>query len=130
VTRQRPSMHLIEELAVIWAQAALMSDRVFGSSFTSSPRRLDEAISRAPLLMERVLKEAIWVSLRQESVMSEVSVFRLDANENTPIRARSECPKCGTPMYVARIVPDESGLDRRSFECPRCQHVETTVLTF
>ena len=27
----------LEELAVIWAQAALMSDRVFGSSFTPSP---------------------------------------------------------------------------------------------
>jgi hypothetical protein len=48
----------LEELAVIWAQAALTSDRVFGSSFTSSPRPLDEAISRAPLLMESVLKEA------------------------------------------------------------------------
>ena len=42
----------LEELAVIWAQAALMSDRVFGLSFTSSPHPLDEAISRAPLLME------------------------------------------------------------------------------
>jgi hypothetical protein len=48
----------LEELAVIWAQAALMSERVFGSSFTSSPRPLDEAISRAPLLMESVLKRA------------------------------------------------------------------------
>jgi len=40
----------LEELA--WAQAALMSDRVLGSSssssFTPSPRPLDEAISRAP----------------------------------------------------------------------------------
>ena len=26
----------LEELAVIWTQASLMSDRVFGSSFTSS----------------------------------------------------------------------------------------------
>jgi hypothetical protein len=48
----------LEELAVIWAQAMLMSDRVLGSSFASSPRPLDEAISRAPLLMKEVLKEA------------------------------------------------------------------------
>ena len=48
----------LEELAVIWGQAALMSERVFGSSLTSSPRPLDEAISRAPLLMESVLKAA------------------------------------------------------------------------
>jgi hypothetical protein len=32
----------LEELAVIWAQAALMSDRVFGSSFTPSPRDVRE----------------------------------------------------------------------------------------
>jgi hypothetical protein len=50
--------------------------------------------------------------------------------ENTPIQARSECPKCTTPMYLARIAPDEAGFDRRSFECPRCQHVETTVVKF
>ena len=89
----------LEELAVIWAQAALMSDRVLGSSFT-------------PVAAG-------------ESQMS-ISEYTL---ENTPIRARSECPKCGTPMYVARIVPDESGLDRCYFECPRCQHVETIVVT-
>ena len=46
----------LQELAVIWAQAALMSDRVFGSSFTPSPHALDEAILRTPSLMEGVLK--------------------------------------------------------------------------
>jgi len=30
----------LEELAVIWAQAALMSDRVLGSSFTPSPQEV------------------------------------------------------------------------------------------
>jgi predicted Zn-ribbon and HTH transcriptional regulator len=50
--------------------------------------------------------------------------------ENTPIKARSECPKCTTPMYLARIAPDEPGFDRRFFECPRCQHVEITVVKF
>ena len=34
---EKPSL---EELAAIRAQAALMSDRAFGSSFTSSPRPL------------------------------------------------------------------------------------------
>jgi hypothetical protein len=32
----------LEELAVIRAQAALMSDRVFGSSFTPSPHDVRE----------------------------------------------------------------------------------------
>ena len=32
----------LEELACTWSQAALMSDRVFGSSFSASPRETDE----------------------------------------------------------------------------------------
>jgi DNA-directed RNA polymerase subunit M/transcription elongation factor TFIIS len=48
--------------------------------------------------------------------------------ENAPIRARPECPKCTALMYLARITWDEPGCDRRTFECPRCQHVETAVV--
>ncbi len=33
------------DLACIWVQAALMSERVFGSSFVSSPRDVEEAAS-------------------------------------------------------------------------------------
>jgi hypothetical protein len=33
----------LTDLACTWMQAALMSDRVMGSSFTSSPRDVDEA---------------------------------------------------------------------------------------
>ena len=47
---------------------------------------------------------------------------------NTPINARPECPECTTPMVLAHIVPDKPGFDRRSFECPKCQHVETAVM--
>jgi hypothetical protein len=50
--------------------------------------------------------------------------------ENTPVKGSPECPKCTTPMYLARIAPDEPGFDRRFFECPRCQHVETIVVKF
>jgi hypothetical protein len=50
--------------------------------------------------------------------------------EDTPINAWPECPKCTTPMYLARIEPEKTGFDRRSFECPRCQHVETAVVEF
>ena len=35
----------LTDLACTWAQAALMSDRVLGSSFVSSPRDVDEAAS-------------------------------------------------------------------------------------
>ena len=50
--------------------------------------------------------------------------------ENTPLKARPQCPECTALMYLTRVAPDKSGFDRRSFECPRCQHVETSVVKF
>jgi hypothetical protein len=37
----------LADLACTWAQAALMSERVLGSSFVSSPRDISEAASHA-----------------------------------------------------------------------------------
>ena len=50
--------------------------------------------------------------------------------ENTPISARPECPMCAVQMYLARIEPEKPRHDLRTFECPRCQHVETAVVKF
>ena len=50
--------------------------------------------------------------------------------ENAPIHIRPQCPKCTAQMYLARIEPGELSLDLRTFECPRCQHVETAVVQF
>jgi hypothetical protein len=50
--------------------------------------------------------------------------------ENTPINARPQCPKCAALMYLACVTWDEPGCDRRTFECPRCQYVETAVVKF
>jgi hypothetical protein len=33
-------------------------------------------------------------------------------------------------MYLARIEPEKLGFDLRTFECPRCQHLETVVVNF
>ena len=51
-------------------------------------------------------------------------------HENTPINARPDCPLCATQMYLARIEPEKPGHDLRTFECPRCQHVERAVVQF
>ena len=40
------------------------------------------------------------------------------------------CPKCGSPMGLTRIEPDSPGKDLRTFECERCQHIETLVIAF
>jgi hypothetical protein len=50
--------------------------------------------------------------------------------ENTPINARPDCSQCAAQMYLARIEPEKPGRDLRTFECPRCQHVETVVVKF
>ena len=41
---------------------------------------------------------------------------------------RPSCSKCGAPMWLTRIEPDETGFARRSFECPRCKHQMTEVI--
>jgi DNA-directed RNA polymerase subunit M/transcription elongation factor TFIIS len=40
------------------------------------------------------------------------------------------CPKCGTRMVLVCIVPDRSGHDQRTYECPRCQHEVTETIQF
>jgi hypothetical protein len=33
-------------------------------------------------------------------------------------------------MFLARITLDKPGFDLRTFECPRCHHVEAAVVKF
>ena len=32
------------------------------------------------------------------------------------------CAKCGAPMWLTRIEPDEPGVEKRTFECQACQN--------
>jgi hypothetical protein len=50
--------------------------------------------------------------------------------ENTPIKVRPECPTCSAQLYLGRIEPEKPGHDLRTFECPKCQHVERVVVQF
>ena len=47
-----------------------------------------------------------------------------------PPTGQTSCPKCGSPMGLTRIEPDEPGKDLRTFECGKCQHIETMVIIF
>ena len=40
------------------------------------------------------------------------------------------CPKCGTSMWLARIEPDEPNYDRRTYECPECDHSITEIVKY
>jgi transposase-like protein len=43
---------------------------------------------------------------------------------------RPTCPKCSTTMMLARIEPHSDGHDLRTFECPECDHSESSVVRF
>ena len=36
-------------------------------------------------------------------------------------------PKCSTPMHLARVAPDEEGIEDRIFKCPNCRNIERRV---
>jgi ssDNA-binding Zn-finger/Zn-ribbon topoisomerase 1 len=43
---------------------------------------------------------------------------------------RPPCSKCGTVMLLARIEPEKPDHDKRTFECPKCEHSESVVVKF
>ena len=43
---------------------------------------------------------------------------------------RPQCPQCGSQMWLARIEPGRPGHDKRTFECPACEHVETRDIKY
>ena len=40
---------------------------------------------------------------------------------------RRACSKCGTTMLLFGIEPDRPGHELHSFECPKCQNIETRI---
>jgi hypothetical protein len=41
-----------------------------------------------------------------------------------------DCAKCGTAMLIARIEHEAPDEDRRTFECPMCEHSESILVKF
>jgi predicted RNA-binding Zn-ribbon protein involved in translation (DUF1610 family) len=40
---------------------------------------------------------------------------------------KPDCPQCGTGMRLFGIEVDDAGDELLSFDCPRCQHIETEI---
>ena len=40
---------------------------------------------------------------------------------------RPNCSKCGTKMRLFGIEAERPGYELRSFECPKCNHVQTAI---
>jgi hypothetical protein len=38
------------------------------------------------------------------------------------------CPQCRTRMMLARISPGPTGFELRTFDCPKCDHVEKIAI--
>jgi hypothetical protein len=41
---------------------------------------------------------------------------------------RPRCTRCQTRMMLARIEPLRGRSDKRTFECPNCSFIETTIV--
>jgi hypothetical protein len=41
---------------------------------------------------------------------------------------RPRCPKCQGRMMLARIEPGPAHSDLRTFECPKCEHVQRVMV--
>ena len=41
-----------------------------------------------------------------------------------------KCSKCGAQMWLARIKPDKPDHDKRTYECPQCDHVMTGIVKY
>lgn len=49
-----------------------------------------------------------------------------------PPMAKRRCPVCGKPVFLVTIEPadDETGYERRTFECVSCPYEETITIKF
>jgi hypothetical protein len=41
---------------------------------------------------------------------------------------RPRCSRCQTRMMLERVSPGPVGFEQRIFECPKCDHVEISVV--
>ena len=48
----------------------------------------------------------------------------------TDATARPPCLQCRSTMMLARIAPYKEDYDRRTFECPKCEHVEHKIVKY
>lgn len=60
-----------------------------------------------------------------------ISYNRLESpTPQVPVLNPPNCPQCGDLMWLSRIEPDKPDHDRRTFECPNCEHTQTAVVKY
>jgi hypothetical protein len=53
-----------------------------------------------------------------------------ERTQSVILMGRPACPKCATRMMLARITPEKPDHDRRTFECPGCDHALDEIVRF
>jgi hypothetical protein len=53
-----------------------------------------------------------------------------NAPSNPATIQQPPCPECNAQMRLTQIVPEGPSYDRRDFECPECQHTESSIVKF
>ena len=55
-----------------------------------------------------------------------VTIFQ-PATPHSDLIKRPDCPKCRTTMRLFGIEAERPGYELRSFECPKCNHIEIAI---
>ena len=59
-----------------------------------------------------------------------VAMRQFDSIPHSQDIVHPTCAKCGAPMWLTRIEPDEPGSEKRTFECQACQNEAIEVVKF
>jgi hypothetical protein len=60
-------------------------------------------------------------SADESSAMADVPKYKVVDNSRPP------CSKCGRPLMLTRIEPEEPGFDQRTYYCASCRATETII---
>ncbi len=90
-------------------------------------RRLLWPLERRPSNLSSLMEKeyARRVSVR-ESSMADFLI----GNRPLPTVDRPPCPSCEWPMWLIGIEPHSPGLEKRTFQCPGCEHHETVIAEY
>jgi phage FluMu protein Com len=74
----------------------------------------------------RPVIESLILSSRK-IMMNPMTRYQPATPHSNSIR-RPDCSKCGTAMLLFGIEAESPGRELLSFECPRCQNIETRTI--
>lgn len=102
-----------QALAYIYSHENEADARRFNELTSDEARRIADVFARLPTLNGGETQVAQRVDL---ATRPHAEITRRDEVSS------QSCVRCGTPMTLVKIEPDDPVHDRRIFECPTCRH--------